>query len=675
MPLPFSVVRLFSERGAGIRITKRMSSVTELAGKWKSTLMDGTDLFVEIGMKEEDIATMLFGEKVADLAEDDFDGSKVERQIFEGVFCLTSADGVIGRHQDGVGQTAYAANKTVPRSSAPSCSSSDYKKACCRIVESFTAGNLSSYHVFHPGADYQAHQAMRAPDAGPSEPVLQWTPPPADKVYTRRAVTRRSERARICSALNVESIDTSNYGRQKDGRGSGVLYNHLRMHAHLLMVDAGWRVEGKERVNKSKVDFVYLAPDKLTRLFSLPRAWKCLGQWLHMNSSDSDRMNDCGKEWLSMPDFLSDLKNTLLCIQYEVQQSKQSLSFLQQWQLLDPFMAVVCIDKKVAALKSGNALKAVNSTVILLSRDEYKLLSTRNASSSPTLNHTKTSGQSIRSTAHRIVMDLHDATTLVSSRQTYLNRKKKLPCIKVDQQAEEKSDPLYFPPSYSSASSHLVENIHIKETSYRGYKAAEISDVDNSADIPFDEMLLDENLLFSHEFDEMLLRMSDNVSNEHPDTAVISEPPMTNKEARNGPSAALSVPPEKDGYMRANKGGIDNVHHDDAVNCKLQMRNKDAGDQTSGALSLLMEKSTDLETNKVTLKDPTKTRRLSSEANGNAVVIAEPQVLFVSPQDGTISFVNKGAYNREMWSCLNASHNTMGTNMERGRTQQFMRLA
>jgi len=43
--------------------------------------MDGKDLFVEIGMKEEDIATMLFGKKVAELVEDAFDGSKEERSL------------------------------------------------------------------------------------------------------------------------------------------------------------------------------------------------------------------------------------------------------------------------------------------------------------------------------------------------------------------------------------------------------------------------------------------------------------------------------------------------------------------------------------------------------------------------------------------------------------------
>jgi hypothetical protein len=684
--------------------------------------MDGMDLFAEIGMKEDDIATMLLGKKVSELAEDEFDGSKGERRIFEGVFCLTSAYGVTGQHHDGAGLTAYA-GKTVTRSSTQLRSASTYK-ACFRIVESFTAGNLSSYHVFRPGADHQVHQTMPAPDAVPSEPVLQWTPPPADKVCTRRAATHRSEIARICSAMDVESIDTSSYVRTRDGRSYGVLWNHLRMHAHLLMVDAGWKIKGKERGNKSKVDFVYEAPDKETRLFSLPRAWKCLGQWLHLNSSDTNRRNDYGKGWLNMHDFLSDLKSTLLCLQHEAQRPQQSLSFLHQWQLLDPFMAVVCIDKKVAALKSGKALKAVNSSVTPLSHRECKLLSARNASSSLAVNYTSNcniehprsrknllplfsdgepdkegnsllneqssifgtrksseyeadqqslcmseiSGKGIRNTAHCIVMGLHDATAPLSSRQTCLNRKKKFPCIKskVDQQAEDKSDPLYFPPSYSSASGHLVENIHAKEPSFHGYKAPEIADVDNSADNPFDEMLLGENLLFSHEVDEILLGMTDDISNKQNDTAVVSESQAMNKEARNGPSDLLSLLPEKDAYMGANRDGIHNAHHDAAFDCKLQEGNKDSGSggETSGSLSLLMGKSTDLQTNKVILEDRTKTGRLSSETNGSMMTIAEPQVLFVSPQDGTLSFMKDGAFNGEMWSCLNASHDTMGTNME-----------
>ncbi|PAN38183.1 hypothetical protein PAHAL_7G152800 [Panicum hallii] len=672
--------------------------------------MDGKDLFVEIGMKEEDIATMLFGKKVAELAEDAFDGSKEERQIFEGVFWITGIDVLTNHHHEGTGHIADPGNP-VTGSSTPSSSASSHKMARCRIVESFTAGNLSSYRVFCLAADQQERRAMPSPHAGPSELVVHWTPPPPDRVYTRRAVTRRSERARICSAMDLEGIDICNSGRQRDGRGYGKLWNHLRLHAHLLMVDAGWKVEGKRRGNTSKVDHIYVAPDKLTQLFSLPRAWKCFGQWLLTTTPciDENESNGYGKEWLNMHDFSYDLKNTLLCLQYEVQRPKQSLSFLHQWRLLDPFMAVVCIDKKVAALKNGVALKAMNSTVTFLSHSERKLLNAKNESrplgsckksllplflsesdgqpdkeGSSLLNEqssicfsnnpseyeanqqslcvSEINGRSIRSTAHRIVMGLHDATVSLGSRQNCLSKKKKFPCIKskVEQQAEDKSDPLYFPTSYSSVVQHPVDNVQIEDLNSHGYETMEIPYVANYAGTP-EEMLLGDNLLFSPEVDEMLLGITDDTNNEQHDAAVASEPQLADKDAWYGPSGASSLPLEKGDYMGAKEDCIDNGRHDAAVVSQFQMAGKDAGDRPSGALSLQSEKDTDLGANNTSLEDPTRTEQLSSEASGNALTISEPQVLFVSPQDGTLSFMNSSMNSQEMLSFLNASHDTMCT--------------
>ncbi|KAL6650594.1 hypothetical protein ACP70R_009519 [Stipagrostis hirtigluma subsp. patula] len=680
--------------------------------------MDGKDLFAEIGMKEEDIATMLFGKKVAELADDEFDGSKEERQSFEGVFCLTSTDGVIGHHFNGSGQIADA-GKALATASSSSSSFSNHKATHCRIVESFTAGNLSSYLVFSPSTDQQGHKAMPCPDAGPSEIMVQSTPPCIDRVYTRRA-TRRSERARLCSTLDLEKVDITNVGKRKEGYSHGLLWNHLRLHAHLLIMDAGWKIEGKEREDKSKIDLVYESPDKALRLFSLARAWKCFGQWLFVNSCfDRKESTDYGKEWISLHDFLYDLKNTLQCLQYELQRPKQSLSFLHQWQLLDPFMAVVCIDKKVAALKKGAALKAMNSAVTILSRSERKLLCARNESKPLGLNDTsnfnnksrsrknllplllsdghlgtegnlfcnvqsfafgtnraceynadeqllcmsENNGRSIRSTAHRIVMGLHDATALLDSRQTCLSRTKKLPCIKTkaDQQAEDKSDPLYFPPNYSSALGHLVEDVQINGLSSHGYETTGIVNVDGSANSP-DGMILGENMLFPKEVDEMLLGITDDINSEQHETAAASEPQAANTDAGNG-SAASSRPPEKDAYLVANKEGIDNDHHDSEVVHEIQTENLYAGDETSGALLPLSEKG-NLEANKMRLEDPIKTGLSSSQAAGHPLVISEPQVLFVSPEDGTLSFMNNSTCSQEMWSCLNVPHASMGTNMQ-----------
>lgn len=673
-------------------------------------------------MKEEDIATMLFGKKVAELAEDAFDGSKEERQIFEGVFRLTNIDGLNDHPRGGTGHTVDA-GKVVTRSSKPSSSAHNYKTVHCRIVESFTAGNLSSYRVSCFGANEQAHGAMLSPDAVQFELAVQCTPPPPDRVYTRRMVTRsRSERARICSAMDLESIDICNFNRRRDGRGHGELWNHLRLHAHLLMVDAGWKIEGKERGNKSKVDLVFVAPDNVTRLFSLSRAWKCFGQWLLMTTpcGNGNESIDYGKEWSNMHEFVYDLKNTLLCLQHEVQRTKPALSFLYQWQLLDPFMAVVCIDKKVAALKDGVALKAVNSTVTFLNRSECKLLNAKNSSRSLGVNSTskytspylgsckksllpllsesdcqpdkegnpmpneessrfctnKTSEdeadrqslcmsemneRGIRSTAHRIVMGLHDATAFLGSRQTCSGRKRKFPCIKSkeDGQAEDKSDPLYFPPSCSSAFGNLVENVQINDLSSHGYQTTEIPDMGNCADI-LDEMYLAENLLFAPEIDNMLLGTADDLHNKQHDDAASFEPQSADNNG-SGPSGASSLPAEKEAYMGAKKDCINNGCHDPAVVSEFQMANKDAECEPSGALSLSSEKGKDLEANKASLEDPAKTGQLSSEASGSTLMISEPQVLFVSPQDGTLSFMNNNMNNQEMLSFLNVSPDTMDT--------------
>ncbi|KAM0916734.1 hypothetical protein ACQ4PT_010063 [Festuca glaucescens] len=675
--------------------------------------MEGMDFLLGIGMNEEDIKTMLFGEKVDDLKEDRFDGSEEESQIFEDIFGGTS---------DRTSSLPGTSKSLVP-ASTPSGSASNRKVVRCRIVESFTHGNLSSYHVFYHSAIQQMQNTMPCTHhAGPSEPMVQSTPPPVDRVYVRRAVIRRSRRAELCSVLDWQRLDiTSMVSQRRGGRGGsglGKLWNHLRLHAHLLMMDVGWKIEGKERGDKSKVDLMYESPDKIMRLVSLPKAWKCFGQWLLIQSSRFDG-NDYGKEWSNMYDFLYDLKNTLLCLEHEVRLPKQSLSFLHQWQLLDPFMAVVCIDKKVAALRNGVALKAVNSTVTFLSHSESKRLFRRNANKPLGLNypssynkahprsrknllplllsdgqpdneenlhngHSSMSGsskhiryevdqrsltiekineRSIRSTAHHIVKGLQDAADHVSSRPTYFSAEKELSYSKMARNVQDESDPLYVPPNYSSA--HLVENVQTDGPSSHFCEVMETVDAGNSADGPSDEWLIRPDFLFTHEVDKMILGRTDDVNNEHHSAALVSEYQVGNENVMNGPSSGtLSLPEEKDSCFKAIRDDINN-EHDAAVVPEFQVGNERVGNEPSaGSLSLLAEKDTNYEAKEVSLEEMSKTGRLSSEATGSELMIAEPQVLFVSPQDGGLSFMNSSTYSQEMWSCLNLPHDSMGANMQ-----------
>ncbi|KAF7016570.1 hypothetical protein CFC21_030152 [Triticum aestivum] len=722
--------------------------------------MDEVDFLVGIGMKEEDIATMLFGEKVAELREDTFDGSEQEKQILEGIF--------------GSGQTTSlpGAIKALVPASTPSSSASSNRMVYCRIVESFTHGSLSSYHVLYHSASQQMQNAMLCTDhhGRPSECelVVQETPPSGDRVYTRRAVIRRSQRAKQCSILDWERVDINSVvAQRRDGRGGfGMLWNHLRLHAHLLIMDAGWKIEGKERGDKSKVDLMFESPDKEIRLASLPKAWKCFGQWLLIHSPRFDG-NYYGKEWFNMYEFCYDLKNTLLCLEHEVRRPKQSLSFLHQWQLLDPFMAVVCIDKKVAALRNGVALKAVNSRVTILNCSDIKLLSRlsrRNVnkpvaikySSNYNGTHPKSrrsllplllsDGQphkeenslhneqsfifgtskhsqyevqqryltmeemnerSVRNIPHRIVKGFQDSTE-PSSMPNCFSTKGEFPYSKMVQDIRDESDPLYFPPSY--ASDHLVENVQIKGPSSHAGEAMEIAaDMGNSADSPSDELLIRPDLLFSHEVDEMILGTTDAVSSEHHAAAVVSDYQAGNEDVRGGPSSGTSsLLEEKDARLEAIRDDVNNEHdvvvtgfqagnvhvrdepsagalsllaekdtpldvirddinneHDVVVVPGFQVGNDDVrGGPSSGTLSLLKEKGTNLEAKDMSLEQMTKTGWVPSGATGGPLKISEPQVLFVSPQDGRLSFMNNSTFNQETLSCLNFSHDSMGANMQ-----------
>ncbi|CAM0904600.1 unnamed protein product [Alopecurus aequalis] len=687
--------------------------------------MEGIDFLLGMGMNEEDVTTMMFGKEVAELKGDTFDGSEEERQILEEIFGQTGTES--GHQPDGGrGQTTSlpGPSKAFVPASTPSGSASNRKVVRCRIVEPFTHGNLSSYHVYYHSTIQQMQKEMPCTDhAGPSELALQWTPPSVDRVYTRRAVIRRSQRAKLCSVLDWERFDiTSMITRRRgirSGSGLGMLWNHLRLHAHLLMMDVGWKVEGKERGDKSKVDFVYESPDKIMRLMSLPMAWKCLGQWLLIHSSTFDG-NDYGKEWFNLCDFLYDLKNTLLCLEHEVRRPKQSLSFLHQWQLLDPFMAVVCIDKKVAALRSGVSLKAWNSTVTFLSRSEIKRLSRRNSnrplglSYPSSYNNTQptsrknllplllSDGQpgkeenslqsghgaifgsskhsqyevdkrtptmeeinerSIRNTAHSIIKGFQDVADHFSTRPTYFCTENEISYSKKARDVKDESDPLYFPPNYSPA--HLVENVQSCGPSSHVCEVMETANAVNSADSPSDELLIRPDLLLSHEFDEMILGTAHDVNTEHRGATLFPECQARDEDVRDAPSSGTSSLPEENGTcFKAIRDDINN-EHDVAVVSELQAGNERVGSEPSaGALSLLAEMDKNLKANEMNLEEMSKTGWLSSEETGSPLMVAEPQLLFVSPQDGRLSFVNSSTYNQEMWSCLNFSPDSMGANMQ-----------
>ncbi|XVF18684.1 hypothetical protein REPUB_Repub11eG0044100 [Reevesia pubescens] len=73
--------------------------------------------------------------------------------------------------------------------------------------------------------------------------------------------------------------------------------------------------------------------------------------------------NDC-KKWTDMCQFWSDLLDTLMQIEKEVNQTNLSNALAQHWTLLDPFVTVVFINRKISSLRKGDEVKAGRSLVI-----------------------------------------------------------------------------------------------------------------------------------------------------------------------------------------------------------------------------------------------------------------------------------------------------------------------
>lgn len=153
----------------------------------------------------------------------------------------------------------------------------------------------------------------------------------------------------------------------------------LRSHACHLLEDAGWTVQVQQRGNptcKNKLDFFYRSPDG--RIFnSLSKAWVACGSALLASTPNAGPNVETARVWFHINEFWADLGNILIEVKEKIQGLEKSASLLLQWCILDPFMAVVCIDRKVTALKYGMVVKAARSEAIILNNNNSLFLASK----------------------------------------------------------------------------------------------------------------------------------------------------------------------------------------------------------------------------------------------------------------------------------------------------------
>ncbi|KAM0861559.1 hypothetical protein ACQ4PT_045828 [Festuca glaucescens] len=155
------------------------------------------------------------------------------------------------------------------------------------------------------------------------------------------------------------------------------LPNLLEAHAHCLFKDAGWTIRPRKRNDRAKMSSYFTAPHREVVLSSLTQAWKFCGKKLYESSAGSER----GKypmEWSDVDMFWKDLTDTMEYIQKILVNQHNALTLLQRWELLDPFIAVVFVGRKIFALQQCKTVRAVDTSTFVL--DDNKNMSSESKS-------------------------------------------------------------------------------------------------------------------------------------------------------------------------------------------------------------------------------------------------------------------------------------------------------
>lgn len=134
----------------------------------------------------------------------------------------------------------------------------------------------------------------------------------------------------------------------------------LRNFVQELLMDAGWRIGRRER-EKCMGEYLYYSPWRRKPIRNFSRVWSLCGRRLFTDAKFV--LQEDKKQWADMSHLCSDLCNTVMEIAKKTSDTKSDAALAQRWHLLDPFVNVVFIDKKLGTLKAGKSVRARRSLV------------------------------------------------------------------------------------------------------------------------------------------------------------------------------------------------------------------------------------------------------------------------------------------------------------------------
>ncbi|KAK8967431.1 hypothetical protein KSP40_PGU011340 [Platanthera guangdongensis] len=378
--------------------------------------------------KEEVTAMMLFGEMFECFSCHGFDGSKGERQIFADIFYggsfqdgsnSSAVSGALNSVRYGVRgcarmsyinfsfENSYISSSSsmkglkkrsswsagvldqgsnpLKRSKLMKSDTQIFQPSSLRIVESFAHGILSSYYSVQPGtmdasSDFvdrvnlsQKSSVRRIEEKKVrSEAKFLTCPVSQGSIAYLKGGPIIEDKQNRELALRIDQTTLETVKRHPSGGRSRKFVNRrvanrdmpdrLEAYAHRLLVDAGWRIEPYARKERNKLSNSFRIPREGILRHSLSSAWKTCGERLLYADSEVD---DKGREWSDVDEFWDELKDIFAYIDREAQQKKSKFSLLRRWQLLDPFLAVVFINRKISVLRKGGLVRVVRSEVFV----------------------------------------------------------------------------------------------------------------------------------------------------------------------------------------------------------------------------------------------------------------------------------------------------------------------
>ncbi|XP_052151231.1 increased DNA methylation 1-like [Oryza glaberrima] len=169
-------------------------------------------------------------------------------------------------------------------------------------------------------------------------------------------------------AADVPADNTQHYGTTAVASKRNLsreLPDQLEVHAQHLFMDAGWTIKPRKRNDRAKMASYFTAPHREVVHTSLTQAWKFCGKKLYEATPCSQR-GKCPKEWSDIDTFWKDLTDTMAYVDKMLVNRQDAPTLLHRWELLDPFIAVVFIGRKITALQQHKTLRAVDSSTYVL---------------------------------------------------------------------------------------------------------------------------------------------------------------------------------------------------------------------------------------------------------------------------------------------------------------------